>query len=178
MADNSFKLNYTGDEINTRLESVTDITERLNSLEGNFPRATLTVIGAGPTPITYDGSQEVEITIPENGIDNDTITEAVENYLEENFNATVIVAPEIAEVGQTIVVEEVDENNKPIAWTAKDWPPIAENYITDTDYATTDRAGLIKVGTNLFMTADHELQVNIANEEELSARDQDALLSA
>jgi hypothetical protein len=76
------------------------------------------------------------------GVTDEQISGAVEEYMKENplvktVNGTepdengnveleiqpgAIPAPKTAEVGQTIVVKEVDENGKPTAWEAADLP--------------------------------------------------------
>lgn len=45
-----------------------------------------------------------------------------EQQAQARQNIGAIEAPETAEVGQTIVVKEVDENGKPTAWEAADFP--------------------------------------------------------
>lgn len=47
---------------------------------------------------------------------------STEQQAQARENIGVIPAPETAEVGQTIVVKEVDENGKPTAWEAADLP--------------------------------------------------------
>ena len=46
-----------------------------------------------------------------------------EQQAQARQNIGAIEAPETAEIGQTIVVKEVDENGKPTAWEAADFPP-------------------------------------------------------
>lgn len=45
-----------------------------------------------------------------------------EQQAQARENIGAVEAPETAEVGQTIVVKEVDENGKPTAWEAADFP--------------------------------------------------------
>ena len=47
-------------------------------------------------------------------------------YVDDSL-ASAIPAPASATVGQTIVVKEVDEEGKPIAWTAADFPDSSQN---------------------------------------------------
>ena len=47
-------------------------------------------------------------------------------YVDDSLAGT-IPAPASATVGQTIVVKEVDEEGKPIAWTAADFPDSSQN---------------------------------------------------
>ena len=84
-------------------------------------RTNIGAIGAGELPSTlpnphrlvftgavsaeYDGSEAVQVNIPEG-----------------DSNGGGIPVPEIAEVGQTIVVKAVDENGKPTEWEAADLP--------------------------------------------------------
>lgn len=73
----------------------------------------------------YDVDVIDGVRYPRLGTSPQTLTEAQRENARNNIGA--IPTPASAAVGQTIVVKEVDEEGKPIAWTAADLPDSAQN---------------------------------------------------
>jgi hypothetical protein len=85
-------------------------------LEENLPKTLPNpkkLIFTGAVTAEYDGSEEQTINIPESS--GGGMTEEQISLLNGKIDS-----PQTAEVGQTIVVEEIDENGKPIKWKCED----------------------------------------------------------
>jgi hypothetical protein len=89
---NEYKLSYTATQIDKKLGKIDSLEAEIQNL-----------------PSVYVGSEEPD--------SNATV------WIDHNGrNVNLVVAPATAEVGQTIVVKTVDENGKPTAWEAVDFP--------------------------------------------------------
>ena len=98
------KPTYTPEEIGAQPAGDYALKSEIPEIPTTLPNPhKLTFTGA--VSAEYDGSEAVEVNIPEGG-----------------SGGGGIPVPETAEVGQTIVVKAVDENGKPTEWEAADVP--------------------------------------------------------
>ena len=79
--------------------------------------------------------------------DDEGLADAIQAAIADVKNVA-IPAPEVAEVGQTVVVKEIDESGKPVAWEAVDFPSGGEKWVNLADITfneTTTTYGISKL---------------------------------
>ncbi len=74
--------------------------------------------------------------------DDEPTDDTVQVWIPPSGGSLAIVSPETAQVGQTIVVKSVDENGKPTAWEAADFPKSKPSYVWEIE-PTTDEVSEI-----------------------------------